>query len=368
MTGSFALEDKSVDRWGVLDRIARRVLTKRMGRLSRGQITLIDSAETIQLGAEDDLQTTVHVRRPRFFREAVMGGTNGVAASYLRGDWECDNLTNLFRIFVRNLEASDRIDGGLARLAGIGHRIYHWCRANSFAGSRRNIGAHYDLGNDFFQLWLDDTLAYSCGIFTSPQASLASASEEKFDRVCRKLQLRRSDHVLEIGTGWGGFAMHAANEYGCRVTTTTISEQQYLAAKQRIDRARLADRVSLLQQDYRQLTGQFDKLVSIEMIEAVGHKYYDQYFRQCGQLLRPDGSFVLQAIVMPERRYEEHLRCVDFIQRFIFPGGCLPSIAALLESAGRVSDLRLVHAARRSSPTRLLRAIYSAVELLFVLL
>src|SRR5690606_23823658 len=190
-------------------------------------------------------------------------------------------------------------------------------RANSLSGSRKNIGAHYDLGNDFFKLWLDDTLAYSCGIFNSPESSLRDASVEKFDRACRTLALRPSDHLLEIGTGWGGLALHAAGEYGCRVTTTTISEQQYRVAKSRIERAGLDDRVSLLKQDYRELTGQFDKLVSIEMIEAVGHRYYDPYFRQCGKLLRPDGSLLLQAIVMPERRYVEHLKCVDFIQRYI---------------------------------------------------
>jgi cyclopropane-fatty-acyl-phospholipid synthase len=223
-----------------------------MGRLTRGQITLIDSAETARLGDDDELRATVQVHRPLFFREAVLGGTNGVAASYLRGDWDCDNLTNLFRIFVRNLEASDRIDGGLARLAGIGHRFYHWCRANSFAGSRRNIGAHYDLGNDFFRLWLDDTLAYSCGMFTSANATLREASEEKFDRVCRKLQLQSNEHVLEIGTGWGGFAIHAANEYGCRVTTTTISEQQYLIAQQRIEQAKLFTAENRTGKTYRQ--------------------------------------------------------------------------------------------------------------------
>jgi cyclopropane-fatty-acyl-phospholipid synthase len=193
-------------------------------------------------------------------------------------------------------------------------------------------------------LWLDETMAYSSGIFLHPEGSLQEASEEKIDRVCRKLALRPHDHLLEIGTGWGALAIHAASHYGCRVTTTTISQEQATVARERIQQAGLSDRVTLLTSDYRDLTGQFDKLVSIEMIEAVGFKYFDTYFRKIGQLLRPEGTAVLQAIVMPERRYKEYLGGVDFIQRYIFPGGCLPSTASMLESAGRTTDLRFVHA------------------------
>jgi cyclopropane-fatty-acyl-phospholipid synthase len=199
------------------------------------------------------------------------------------------------------------------------------------------------LGNDFFQCWLDETWAYSCGIFTSPRATLREASLEKFDRACRKLDLRPDDHLLEIGTGWGGLAIHAAGEYGCRVTSTTISQEQFDLAARRVAAAGLAERVNLLSRDYRDLRGTFDKLISVEMIEAVGHEYLDTYFHKCGELLKPDGSMLLQAIVMPERGYRQYLRSVDFIRRYVFPGGCLPSVASILESVGRTTRMRLVH-------------------------
>jgi cyclopropane-fatty-acyl-phospholipid synthase len=329
---------------GFLDRLARRVVTKQLAGLRRGEITVCDTSNTITLGEHADLRANLRVNRPQFFRHAVLGGTLSAAESFLNGDWECDDLTSLFRIFVRNRDFASKLDGGLAKLASYGHRLFHWWRANTRRGSRRNIGAHYDLGNDFFGLWLDDTMAYSSGIFPSPGASLRDASVEKFDRVCRKLALQPSDEVLEIGTGWGGFAIHATKNYGCHVTTTTISREQIEVAQQRIKEAGLASQVTLLQQDYRDLRGQFDKLVSIEMIEAVGYQFLDDFFWQCNRLLRPDGSLVLQAIVMPERGYGQYLKSVDFVQRYIFPGGCLPSLGAILASIGRATDLRFVHA------------------------
>ncbi len=329
---------------GLFDPVLRRALTQRLAGLHRGQITLEDVGGPLRLGEPADLHAHIRVNKPRFYRDAVLGGTLSVAESYFRGDWDCDDLTTLFRIFVRNIDAADRLDTGFARVVGLGHRLSHWLRANSFAGSRRNIRAHYDLGNDFFRLWLDDTLAYSSGIFPTPASTLREASVEKFDRVCRKLELHPNDHLLEIGAGWGGFAIHAAANYGCRVTTTTISREQFTAASERIAEAGLADRITVLEKDYRDLAGQFDKLASIEMIEAVGHQHFDSYFRQCGALLRPTGSFVLQAIVMPDRRYDQYLRSVDFIQRYVFPGGCLPSLGAILASVGRTTDLRFAHA------------------------
>lgn len=322
----------------------RSIVINRLRGLQRGRIRLIDGNGTISLGKGDDLEVELQVRNPRFYRETVLGGALSFADSYLHGDWDCEDLTSLFRIFVRNLNQADQFDGGLAGVVGLGQRLFHWWRSNSRTGSRKNIGAHYDLGNDFFKLWLDDTMAYSSGIFLHPEGSLREASEEKIDRVCRKLALRPNDHLLEIGTGWGGLAIHAASHYGCRVTTTTISQEQAAVTRERIERAGLSDRITLLTTDYRDLTGQFDKLVSIEMIEAVGFKYFDTYFRKIGQLLRPDGTAVLQAIVMPERRYKEYLGGVDFIQRYVFPGGCLPSTATMLESSGRTTDMRFVHA------------------------
>lgn len=334
----------SSSRWGWTDRWAERLVKRSLESLTDGALTLHTADGTSHFGQSGDLRTQLYVHRPRFFPRAVLGGRLSIAECYLQGDWDCDDLTALFRIFIRNAPANQRFDRGLARLSDLGHRLYHFWHSNTRAGSRRNIAAHYDLGNDFYKLWLDDTLAYSSGIFGSPESSLREASLEKFDRVCRKLDLREEDDVLEIGTGWGGFALHAAENYRCQITTTTISREQHAIARQRFEQAGLQSQVTLLQQDYRDLTGQFDKLVSIEMIEAVGHRYLDQFFRQCSQLLRPDGTMVLQAIVMPEHGYPEYLKSVDFIQRYVFPGGCLPSVGAMLESAGRTTDLRFVHA------------------------
>lgn len=328
----------------VVDRLARRVVTKQLAGLTRGEIILRDASSVSVLGEASDLQVSLRVHRPRFFRQAVMGGKLSVAESYLRGDWDCDDLTSLCRIFVRNRNSGDGLDRGFSRLASYGHKLFHWLNDNTRDGSRRNIAAHYDLGNDFYRLWLDETMAYSSGIFTSPDTTLHEASVEKFDRVCRKLDFQPDSEVLEIGTGWGGFALHAAENYGCHVTTTTISNEQFGIAQQRIWNAGLSEQISLLKQDYRDLQGQFDKLVSIEMIEAVGHKHLDGYFKQCGQLLRPDGSLVIQAIVMPEHGYRRYLQSVDFIQRYVFPGGSLPSMEAMLGAAGRQTDLRFVHA------------------------
>ncbi|HWB12981.1 MAG TPA: cyclopropane-fatty-acyl-phospholipid synthase family protein [Pirellulales bacterium] len=337
-------EEGEYVRPGLLDRLGRAVVTRQLDKLEGGAITLQDAAGATSLGRAGNFNVAVRVRRPRFFRGALLGGTLSVAESYIQGDWDCDDLTALFRLFLRSHSARSRFDQGLSKFAGVGHRLFHRWHANSRRGSQRNIAVHYDLGNDFFRLWLDETMAYSCGVFPEATASLKDASSEKFDRVCRKLDLQSTDRVLEIGAGWGGFALHAAANYGCHVTTTTISRNQFDHVRRRIEDSRLHDRVTLLDQDYRDLRGEFDKLVSIEMIEAVGHRFLDRYFTQLGRLLRPDGSLVLQAIVMPERVHKGYLKSVDFIQRYVFPGGCLPSLASILESAGRVSDLRFVHA------------------------
>lgn len=328
---------------GFFDRQALHLVTAQLSNLRRGQIALSCGTHSITLGELSDIHVNLKVHNPRFFRHAVLGGTLSIAESYLRGDWECDDLTALFRLFIRNMDTTEKLDSGLSRVTRLGHRFYHWWHANSRAGSRRNVHAHYDLGNSFFKLWLDETMAYSSGYFLSSTATLKDASVEKFDRVCRKLELSPSDHVLEIGSGWGGFAIHAVKNYGCRVTTTTISKEQFELASQRIAEAGVSDRVQILLKDYRDLTGQYDKLVSIEMIEAVGHRYFDTYFRKCGELLKPAGSFVIQAIVMPERDYGTYLKSTDFIQRYVFPGGCLASVGAMLHSAGRTTNLHLVH-------------------------
>ena len=264
---------------GLFDRLARQVMTKQLSDLHSGEIILREGEKTSRFGQPSDLRIVCEVRRPRFFRNGVLGGTLAIAQSYVEGDWDCDDLTSLFRIFVRNLHAANRLDSSLASLAAWGHRLFHWGRQNTWHGSRRNISDHYDLGNDFFRLWLDDTLAYSSGLFLTPHSTLREASTEKFDRICRKLDIQPSDHILDIGGGWGGFAIHAAKHYHCHVTTTTISDQQYATAFARIDNENLSDRITLLKQDYRDLKGCYDKVVSVEMIEAVGHQFLDGFFK-----------------------------------------------------------------------------------------
>jgi cyclopropane-fatty-acyl-phospholipid synthase len=341
VSSSHALPPARLD-W--ISRLPRRILTNSLASTRSGSITLREHGREVLLGEATELHVQLQVHRPRFFRRAFLGGSLAVAESYMEGDWDCSDLTTFFRIFARDQEVARRFDRGLANGAKQFHRCYHWWRRNSRSGSRKNIESHYDLGNDFFELWLDETMAYSCGLFRDESTSLQEASVEKFDRICRHLSLSPNDEVIEIGSGWGGFAIHAAQNYGCRVTTTTISREQFELAKQRIDEAGVSDRVTILQSDYRDLSGRFDKLVSIEMVEAVGHQYLDEYFKKCSQLLRPNGACLIQAIVMPDRGYERYLRSVDFIQRYVFPGGCLPSLGAMLSSVARQTDMRLAEA------------------------
>lgn len=328
----------------LVDRLTRRSLEKRLEELRGGNLELSTGERTRVFGlqADGDLSARVFVHHPRFYRRIAAGGSLGAAEAYLDGDWSCDDLTALIRLLIRNIHIADGMDGGFSRLARVFQKAYHWLRRNTRAGSRRNIAAHYDLGNDFFRLFLDETMMYSSGIFEQAGSTLYEASLAKLDRVCQKLDLEANDHLLEIGTGWGGLAIHAAANYGCRVTTTTISREQFELARQRIDAAGLSQRVTVLLQDYRDLAGQYDKLVSIEMIEAVGHDFYDDYFRCCSTLLKPDGLMLLQGIVMNEQRYAAYLRNVDFIQRYVFPGGCLPSVLALGQAIARATDMRVL--------------------------
>lgn len=235
------------------------------------------------------------------------------------------------------------LDSGWGRLTSPINRLRHWLSRNTRAGSRRNIAAHYDLGNDFYRLWLDETMMYSSGVFERPDSTLLEASVAKIDRICRKLRLSPSDHVIEIGSGWGGFAIHAAKNYGCRVTTTTISKAQHRTACERVAAAGLSDRVTVLNKDYRDLDGAYDKLVSIEMIEAIGWQQFDSYFAKCASLLTPHGEACIQAITIHDRHYEAAKRDVDFIKRHIFPGCCIPSIGALARSIAACSDLAMAH-------------------------
>lgn len=329
-----------------LNNAARKLLFSLLSSLRYGRLTLRDGDIRRTFGGADPrfpLEATIVVHDPRFYGRVLVGGSVGAGEAYMAGYWSADDLTAVIRIIVLNESLMTEMEKGWARLSAPFQRAFHRMRKDTRAGSRANIAAHYDLGNEFYRLFLDETLTYSCGIFEGPESTLAEASIAKYDRICRKLGLSGADHLLEIGTGWGGFAIHAAGRYGCRVTTTTISGEQHRLASERVARAGLSDRVMILSQDYRDLAGSFDKLVSIEMIEAVGHHFYDDFFRVCAERLKPDGAMALQAIVIRDDRYRSQLERPDFIKRHIFPGACLPSIAAIADSVARVTDLRLFH-------------------------
>jgi len=329
-----------------MQRLARRTLLARLARLEEGALEIHDAGGTMRFGEAartGGLSARIEVLHPQFWADAVFGGTTAAGEAYIHGLWKCDDLTALVRIMVANRGVLESLDGGPIQLAKLARRLGHWLNRNSREGSRRNITAHYDLGNDFFRLFLDPTMNYSCGIFESPETSMEQASFAKMDAACRKLALEPDDHLLEIGTGWGALAIHAASRYGCRVTTTTISREQHALASQRVRDAGLEDRVEVLLSDYRELEGRYDKLVSVEMIEAVGHQYLDTYFRKCAGLLKPDGLMLIQAITIRDELYADALKSVDFIQRFVFPGGFLPSISAMTASLSRTSDLQMLH-------------------------
>jgi cyclopropane-fatty-acyl-phospholipid synthase len=333
-------------RGSLLDRAARSLVVRAMERLEVGSLVVVEDGTRTTFGEQPDtaaMTAKVTVDDPRFYRALVWGGTLGAGEAYIDGWWRCDDLTTLIRILIRNEHVFAGLNGTVARLTGWLQRGWHALRRNTRGGSRRNIAAHYDLSNDFYRLFLDETMTYSCGIFERPDSTLYDASVAKLDRICRKLMLSPADHVVEIGTGWGSFALHAAKRYGCRVTTTTISRQQYELARERVAAAGLEDRITVLLKDYRDLTGQYDKLVSIEMVEAVGWQYYDAYMRQCSRLLKPDGVACIQAITMADRYYERAKREVDFIKRYVFPGSCIPSVGALTTSVTRATDMTVAH-------------------------
>lgn len=319
------------------------MVLERFSQLQHGSVDLDEGAATAKMGQERGESIHLKVHDPQFYRRVILGGSLGAADSFVEGQWSCEDLPGLIRLMIRNSSTLSQLDDGWSRLLQPARRVTGWLNRNSRRGSRRNIAAHYDLGNRFFELFLDETMTYSSGVFETEQSTLREASLAKYDRACRKLKLSPGDHVLEIGTGWGGFAEHAAREYGCRITSTTISREQHAWAQQRIEESGLGDRVELLLTDYRDLEGQFDKLISIEMIEAVGHEYLPVYFGKCCDLLKPDGVMLLQAITIPDQRYDEYRQSQDFIQKYIFPGGCLPSLGAITDAIRRASDFRMTH-------------------------
>ncbi len=330
---------------GLLERFARRQMEKHLCRLERGSLVIEDGDDSVEFGqapGTSDINARIVVHDRSAYRDFVFGGSIGGAEAYMLGKWSSPNLLDVVRVMTANLDVLNGMDD--ARFVGrqILDRLLHWFNRNTARQARANISRHYDLSNDFFALFLDPEMMYSAAIYPRADADLDEAAVHKLDVICRKLELVPEDHLLEIGTGWGGLAIHAAREFGCRVTTTTISREQYEAARRRVREAGLEDRITVLFEDYRDLEGQFDKLVSVEMIEAVGHEYYDRYFAGCASLLKDDGLMLLQAITIPEQRFEYAQKSVDFIQKYIFPGGSLPSHESILAVLRRHTDLAMV--------------------------
>ncbi|MEM7417758.1 MAG: cyclopropane-fatty-acyl-phospholipid synthase family protein [Gemmatimonadota bacterium] len=319
-----------------------QIVRKGMRTLERGSLTVRFAGGEHTYGPGGSPSANITIHNPAFFSSVAFGGHIGAAESYVRGEWQAVDLANVVRLFAANRAVLDGLETGLARLSQPALAILRYLNRNTRGGSQKNISAHYDLGNDFFALFLDDTMTYSAGVFERPDATMKEASIAKYDRICQKLALTAADHVVEIGTGWGGFAIHAAGKYGCRVTTTTISKEQRALAIERVRAAGLDDRVTILNDDYRDLDGTFDKLVSIEMIEAVGHQYLDSYFDVCASLVRPGGACAIQAITILDDWYDPRQRQVDFIKKYIFPGSFIPSMEAIRTSSKR-AGLALAH-------------------------
>lgn len=319
-----------------------------LSKMDKGMLTItLPAGEQIKLGNGEGISAKIEVRNNDFFKRCVLYGDIGFGEAYVDGGWETDNITDVIKWFILNIDNAPTVSGSNSQnlalnILRVFNKIYHFNRTNSVDGSRRNISEHYDLNNDFFALFLDPSMTYSAAYFKEEGLSLQQAQIEKYDRLCRQLNLKTSDHVLEIGTGWGGNAIHIAKNYGCKVTTATISQEQYKMAKERIAREGLSEKVNVILKDYRLLEGQFDKIVSIEMLEAVGHKFLDVYFKKCQELLKQDGLFALQVITCPDSRYESLRSGVDWIQKHIFPGSLLPSVAAINKAVNNTGDLTLI--------------------------
>jgi cyclopropane-fatty-acyl-phospholipid synthase len=325
---------------GWLDRLCRAQVFKHLTRLTDGCIEWIeDGDEQIFGDAHAELRVRLTVTDHRFYQKLALEGSVGAGEAYMDGWWHSDHLTALVQIFARNMRLLDQLESGLARVSKPALKLLSWRQRNTLEQARRNIAAHYDLGNQFYQLMLDASMMYSSAVYPTADSTLEQAQQHKLKLLCERLQLQPGDHLLEIGTGWGSLAIYAAQHYGCKVTTTTISAEQHQFAAQRIKQLGLGQQITLLQQDYRLLTGQYDKLVSVEMIEAVGEQYLDGYFAKCASLLKPDGLMVLQAITIADQRFEHYKSEVDFIQKFIFPGGFLPSVHRMAQAMMQHTDL-----------------------------
>ncbi len=322
------------------------LVLKFLAPMTQGRLVLtLPSGQVVTFGdGKAPIQATVRIKNMTFFRKCILAGDIGFGESYVDGDWETDDLTQVIAWMILNVESNPAVSGShrrfsMVNLLSFANRLYHLARANTVSGSRKNIEAHYDLSNEFFQLFLDPSMTYSSAYFATGQEDLQTAQTLKYDRLCQKLKLCASDHVLEIGSGWGGFAVHAAKTYGCKITTITISHEQYAYAKKRFKDAGLDHLIDIQMIDYRKVQGTYEKVVSIEMLEAVGHEYLPAYFQVCHDRLKKSGLLALQVIISPDSRYNAFRKNVDWIQKHIFPGSLLPSIAAINQSVNKTGDL-----------------------------
>ena len=322
-----------------MNHLYKKIIHQRLSQIKDAHIIIKDGKSINKYGKPGNLSAKINILDTAFYKNIILGGTIGASESFIRGEWSSPNLTNVIRVLARNTEAQDKLENLFTLLSQPFLKVMHKLNENSVRGSKKNISRHYDLSNDFFSLFLDKNMMYSSAIYKSRKTSLDDASTNKLDVICKKLNLKKTDHVIEIGTGWGGFAIYAAKNYGCKVTTTTVSIEQYKFSKQKIKEAGLGKKIKVLLKDYRLLKGQYDKLVSIEMIEAVGYQFYDEYFKIIGQLLKIDGEALIQSITIKDQRYSKAIQSVDFIQKYIFPGSCIPSITAIQNSLTSSTDL-----------------------------
>lgn len=325
---------------------SQKILFKLLSKITFGQITVLDKNTTYTFTGEKGFEThnvKIIINNMDVYNQLLFNGSLGAGKSYMLGYWDTDDLNKLLEIFIINSNLFTEIEGTLARCANVLKILLLTLTPQNISRAKKNILRHYDLGNEFFELFLDPTKMYSCAVFKNETMTLEAASYNKLEIICNLLELKPTDHILEIGSGWGGFAIYAAQKYHCKVTTTTISDKQYNYVKNQIQKLGLQDNITLLNLDYRQLSGQYDKLVSIEMIEAVGHKYFNIFFRKCNQLLKSGGLFLLQGIVINDQSFEQVKNKINFINKYIFPGGCLPSICSISKSIASQTDMQLLH-------------------------
>jgi len=330
---------------GILVELARKILLSRFEKIEVGHLTVKEGEQVYSFGQRREnaeLVGHIYIHDPEAYARVLSGGTIGSGEAFMLDMWSSPDVVAVIRIISANQSALNNMESRWSWFSKATGSIAELLRKNTLAGSRKNISAHYDLSNDFFSLFLDPTMMYSSAIFPDENSTLEEASRYKLDHICQRLQLNSDDHLLEIGTGWGGMAIHAAKHYGCRVTTTTISQEQYDMAVKRVREEGLDNRVDVLKKDYRDLNGKFDKIVSIEMVEAVGYQYYHVYFDLCSRLLKSDGLMLMQAITTQDQRYEAEKNSADFIRRYIFPGGCLPSNEVVIKHLSKYTDMHLV--------------------------